>query len=321
MTDKLKIGIVGTGNIASSGHGPAFLNGEHVKLWSVCSRDMARAIDFAKRFGATSPKAAYVNLEEMLSDPSLDAVLITSPDRLHFEHALQAIRAKKHVLLEKPATTNVEEGLQLEHESKLHDVRVGIAYHMRWHSGHRQLHAAVAKGSFGVIRHIRAHWSWHSLDSSNWRASEDLGRWWSLAGVGTHMLDQIRWFMVPSCGEVTKLSSLTANSVWKGPHDEIAIVAMQFENGSTAEFCSSALFESPTRFEVYGEVGFAIAENTLGRHGAGRIITGLGLLEFEVKNPFTEQLDGFAKAITMGVEPEVGIAEGARNVELLSQVG
>jgi predicted dehydrogenase len=164
---------------------------------------------------------------------------------------------------------------------------------------------------------MRVHWTFKAPDDSNWRANEDVGRWWGLAGVGTHCLDLIRWIMTPSCGEITSVTSTISRDFWKSPHDEIAVVSMKFESGATAELCCSVLFESPYRVEVYGTDGCAICDGTLGPRGGGTITVKDEQMAFPVANPYVGEIEDFAAAIKAGRPPEVDGAEGARNVEIL----
>ena len=95
---------------------------------------------------------------------------------------------------------------------------------------------------------------------------------------------------------------------------------MEFDSGTTAEFCCSVQFESTSRLEVYGTDGFAIGDNTMTIHGGGRIRTDEGELEFERADPYRGEIEDFADAVRDGRPPEVDGHEGLRNVELLSQI-
>jgi 1,5-anhydro-D-fructose reductase (1,5-anhydro-D-mannitol-forming) len=283
----------------------------------VLSRDAGLAADFARRHGAAAPQPAHTSLPELLADPALHAVIVTTPDGLHAEQSVAAARAGKHVLVEKPLATELEGARAILTACRENDVRCGVAYHLRWHEGHRRLVDAVHAGRFGTVRHVRAQWTWRAVDDRNWRAQPDVGRWWGLAGVGTHCLDLARWILTPEHGEVESMQSTISRSVWGGPHDETAILSMQFSSGTTAEICTSVLFESPTRLEVYGSDGWAIGEQTLGPAGAGVIHTHHGPLKFPVRNPYVGEIEDFVTAIQVGRDPEVPAAEGLRNVELL----
>jgi len=313
----LNIAVLGTGGIAEDHLVPALVQQERARLWSVLSRDPERAADFAKRHGAHSPQPAHTELDRLLADSELDAVVIATPDKLHATQAIAAARAGKHVLVEKPMATDREGARAMVGACEKAGVKLAVAYHMRWHAGHRRLARRVRDGEFGSVRHMRAQWSWHASSADNWRASETVGRWWSLGGVGTHCLDQIRWFMRPQCGEVTALKSLVDRSVWKGPHDETALVALQFESGAIAELCSSVLFDSPTRLELYASEGYFICEDTLGATGGGTIRAHTGVQSFGRVDPYVGEIADFVDAILDDRPPEVDGVEGMRNIELL----
>ena len=316
----LKLALLGTGRIADVRLAPAMIHAEGLRLWSVLSRDQERARQFAARHGASSPNPAYTQLDDLLDDPELDGVVIATPDGVHAEQAMASVRAGKHVFVEKPMVTEFDDGAALVAAADSVGVTLGVAYHLRWHEGHRVVARLLNDGAFGELRHIRAQWTWPAQDASNWRARRSVGRWWSLGGVGTHCLDTIRWLAVPTCGEVVEIQGLTNRSVWNGPHDETALVAMEFESGATAEFCCSVQFASVSRLEVYGSAGCAIAEDTLTIDGAGHIRTNEGAVEFEVKDPYQGELVDFARAVLERRPPAVDGREGLRNVELLTRI-
>ena len=316
----VSMALLGTGRISETQLGPALAAASGVRLWSVLSRDRGRARDFAGRHRAKAPEPAHDSLDELLADPRLDAVLIATPDALHADQSLQAIAAGKHVFVEKPMVTSVADGRQVVEAAEAAGVTVGVAYHLRWHGGHRAMDGLIRGGALGVLRHMRVQWTWPAPDDSNWRAGSDVGRWWSLAGVGTHCLDMIRWFMVPGCGEVVGVRSVTNSAVWGGPRDETAQVALTFESGATAEFCSSVQFESPSRVEVYGDQGYVIGNHTLGPRGAGTVFTKAGMVPYIVRNPYVGEFADFASAVRGGRPPAVDAREGLRNVELLEEM-
>jgi predicted dehydrogenase len=313
--------VLGPGKIADKMLAPALARTPGAKLWSVLSRDRARAAEFAARHGAASPSPAYDDLDALLADPALDAVIIASPDRLHASQAVAAAQAGKHVLCEKPMATSAAEARAMVEAAQAAKVRLGVAYHLRWHAGHRALHDRVLMGALGELRHARAHWSYRAHDAGNWRAHDEVGRWWSLAAVGTHGVDLLRWMMMPTAGEVVEVRALTSRAVWKGPHDETALVALRFSSGATAELTTSVVFDSPTRLELYGSEAMAVAEGTLGPRGAGHVTIGGQELPFTPVNPYDGELVDFVAAIRGGHEPEVAGGEGLRNVEILVEAG
>lgn len=314
---KLNVAILGTGSIAAGGHAPALLESRDAQLWSVMSRDASRAKEFATRFKAKSTTPAYTELEPLLADPELDAVIIATPDKLHAGQAIAAANAGKHVLLEKPLATDAASASQVVEACNRTKITLALCYRLRWHAGHRALVNAAHAGKFGELRHVRSLWSSQQADSSNWRASSDVGRWWALGANGTHLVDMSRWILRPSQGEFKQIAGVIARENWHGPHDETAAATFKFERGATAQICSSVLFNGPSRLEIYGSKGWAVCEDTFAREGGGTIRTNEGDFPFAVVNPFVGLIDDFTAAILERRKPEVDAAEGARNVEIL----
>ena len=320
----LNVAILGPGGIAEDQHAPAVAGHPKTQLWSVLSRSQDRASNFASKFGLISPTPTYTNLAELLRDPNVHAVIVASPDRLHAEQVVACAEAGKHVLLEKPMATSLAECDQMIQACQNNDVVLAMAYHLRWHAGHRKVQSMVQSGEIGKLRHCRTHWTFAAQDDSNWRSAPETSRWWSLAANGTHCLDLTRWMFSPSEGEIVDVRTIISRSKFKSRHDETALVMLQFESGATAEICVSVQFSSESRIEIYGDSGSIRMESTMGRHGRGEIFhddlsRGAKSLFFEPANPFHGELNDFIESIETRRSPEVNAAEGRRNVELLLQ--
>jgi 1,5-anhydro-D-fructose reductase (1,5-anhydro-D-mannitol-forming) len=256
-------------------------------------------------------------LESLLSDAQLDAVIVATPDKLHAQQTIAAASAGKHVLVEKPMATDVGSAKAMVEACEKTGVVLAVAHHMRWHAGLQKLANAVQAGHLGTLRHMRVLWTAPTKDPNNWRALPEVGKWWSLGAVGPHCIDLIRWFMVPSCGEIESIRGTISNKVWNGPHDETAILSVCFASGATAEICCSVVFKAPSRLEIYGSDGYALCDEALGRHGAGSIRTHESVLEYTVANPYVGEVADFVGAIRENRPPGVDGREGLRNVELL----
>ena len=129
----IRLGMMGTGNISRDALTPAIAEVDDAVLWSVFSRERDRADAFAAVNGAAAATAGHDDLQSFLADPELDAVIIATPDRLHAEQAIAAARAGKHVLVEKPMATSVDEADAMVAACRAAGVQLGVAYHMRWH--------------------------------------------------------------------------------------------------------------------------------------------------------------------------------------------
>lgn len=307
------IGVIGTGGIADACHGPAIAASKRSEITAVLSRKLEAAQAFASRHGVKST-SSYSDFDNFLSDPNIELVVVASPDRLHFQHALASISAGKHVLLEKPMAVSVEEAEELQRKAEERKVSLGVGFHLRHHRGHRELHnRLVNQRELGEIRHIRAIWAFPQQDNSNWRASSELGKWWSLAAVGAHCFDSVRWF----AGDFTEwesFHSVISHSKWGSFHDESAVIAAKFQSGPTTEVASSVQFGPYTRIEIFCDGGIALCDQTMGREGGGRIDVNSVPLKFEKESPFVGQLNEMENAIIERRQPCASGIAGVRNV-------
>ena len=315
----IKIGVIGLGKIATNSLIPAIGEARGACLWSVLSRDLEKARRIAVEFSAHSRNPAFDNLQTFLSDPELDAVVVASPDKIHASHSLAAIDKGKHVLVEKPMATSIADAKMMTAAARQSGVKLGVAYHMRWHQGHRELARRVWNREYGEIQTIRAHWTFNSPDSNNWRAHDKLGKWWSLAGVGTHCLDWILWMMRPICGEVEDVQSVVSRADATSAHDTSVAAHLKFQSGAIAHMFCSAVHDTPTVGEIYGSTGYALCRETIGTSGGGSIITDAGPIEYDNLNPYVGEIDDFVSAITNDRDPEVPGEDGLRNVALLTE--
>lgn len=317
--DGCNIGVIGTGRIANSQLVPALNQVSGARFWSVLSRDKDRAESFAAQHGAKAQYNAFDSLASFLADPALDAVVIATPDGLHAQHAIASARAGKHVLLEKPMATSLEDAQEICDACARERVKLAIAYHMRWHDGHQKVANMLHNGELGTPHYARAVWTWKADDNHDWRAHEEHGRWWGLAGVGTHCVDFLRWMLLPVSGEVTGVTSLIDKSTYGGPHDETASLSLQFGDSVIADVMTSVKFSAPSRFELCCADATVIGEGTLATNGGGSIKINDEPLKFDVHNPYLGEIQNFVDAIAGSTRVAVSGAEGVRNIEILLQ--
>lgn len=300
------IGIIGTGNIVSGGHVPAIRQFKNIGSLSILSRNRPHAHEFVRNNELIDTNV-YTDIDDFLRNTSIDLVIICSPDNLHTTHAIKCIKAGKHVLLEKPMATRVEDCNSLITLAAQHDVILATGFHLRHHAGHHSLRSLITnEQAIGSIRHIRAIWAWPQKDDSNWRAKQELATWWTLAATGAHCFDIARWF-ANDFEEWASLKSITTNQIWQGPHEESAIIAGKLSSGITIEIVCSVQFGPYNRLEIFGSDGHAICHDTFRRDGSGEIILNNKKFDFEPVNPFFSQLKNVVDCIH---EKNIPIADG-----------
>ena len=107
---KVKWGILGTADIARGQTIPGMQQAEHCSLHAIAGRKLENAESYQKTFGF---RKAYGSYDELLADPEVEAVYIPLPNDLHCEWTLKALKARKHVLCEKPMAVSEAQAAEM----------------------------------------------------------------------------------------------------------------------------------------------------------------------------------------------------------------
>ncbi|GGF13332.1 Gfo/Idh/MocA family protein [Subtercola lobariae] len=219
MSD-IRWGILGTGGIASAFTSDLIANGFTVT--AVGSRTEQSAREFAGRFGNPTAHGSY---EALAADPEVDAIYVATPHPMHAENALLAIRAGKHVLVEKAFTVNEREAQTLADEAVAHDVVVLEAMWTRFLPHMVRIREIIAAGTLGDVRTVVAdHNQRLPTDPAHRINNPELGGG-ALLDLGIYPLS----FAVDILGLPTRVqasSSPTATGV-----DRQTVVVLEHEGG------------------------------------------------------------------------------------------
>ena len=167
----LRIGVLGCAAIAARRTIPAIMSHPRTVLTAVASRDAEKAKGFAERFGGV----AATSYEELLERADVDAVYVPLPTSLHLPWGLAALRAGKHVLLEKPAATSAEEARQLVAEATERGLVLRENFTFLHHSQHRAVRELIDAGRLGALRTFSGAFCFPPLPAGDIRYSPDLG--------------------------------------------------------------------------------------------------------------------------------------------------
>jgi predicted dehydrogenase len=147
----------------------------------------------AARADALSVRHAYASLDEILADPGVHVVHVTSPNHLHVPQASAILAAGKHVVCEKPLALTAAESAGLVAEAEASGLVNAVNFNIRFYPLHQHLREAVAAGELGTVRFVTGHyfqdWLLHDTDW-NWRLEPDKGGALRAVGdIGSHWLD------------------------------------------------------------------------------------------------------------------------------------
>jgi len=205
----IRLAIIGAGSMAGE-HAKHFSRIEGVEVVAVCDMELAKARDFAGRFGIAD---AYDDLEAMLAREDIQAVSNVTPDGVHKRTSLAAITAGKHILCEKPLATNADDAHEMAQAAQAAKVINMVNFSYRDAPAIQHARALITAGAIGQVRHVdasyRQSWlvsnEWGRWDQESqwlWRLSEAHGSKGVLGDVGVHIVD----FASFPVGDITRVN-------------------------------------------------------------------------------------------------------------------
>jgi len=251
--------ILGTGLI-SRFHARAVLDAPGADLVAVCSRSQERAGSFADEFGC----AAYISLDDMLAQDSVDVLLIATPSGLHLDPALAAAQAGKHVLCEKPLDIAVDRIKQMVSAHEKSGTRLGCIFQMRHFPALQPVREALLKGRFGRVTHAAVYVPWwrsqEYYTNSEWHGRMELDGGGALMNQSIHMIDLLCSLMPPVVSVSAQVSSIGHPGI---EVEDCATASILFEGGAlgTVMGTTSSWPGRPKRLEITGTAGTVVMEN------------------------------------------------------------
>lgn len=190
----IRLGVIGCGVAARTWHGPALSQCNRISVTGVFD---LRA-ESARRLASQFPNARlYDWAEEILDDPAIDAVAILTPPASHASLVEAAIRAEKHVLVEKPLALSSAEAWRLAEMSRHSGLVCAVGFQLRQHRLVQRARQAIASRRIGRVGAVHSVWSsaaFQRLPQSSWRNFDHLGGN-LLFELGVHHLDLWRFLL------------------------------------------------------------------------------------------------------------------------------
>jgi myo-inositol 2-dehydrogenase/D-chiro-inositol 1-dehydrogenase len=242
----VKLGLVGCGNVAENRHLPALQSLRDAKVVSAADINPDRLKRVADRFHI---ERRYPDFQALLDDPAIEAVAVCVPAQFHVEVALAALRAGKHVFIEKPLALSLAECDRLIGQAAQSPSKVMIGFNLRWHRLMRQARELIQRESLGPLRSIRSViTSRFHENEPEWAKRRERGGG-VLIELAVHSFD-LWCFLLSS--QIKEIFALSRSGRWE---DETATVTARTASGVLASAVFSKGTAENSETEVYGQNG------------------------------------------------------------------
>jgi len=250
----MKFAVVGAGVIGRL-RAQSILQHQGTQLVGVADADASLA---QQAVGASGARTS-TDYRSFVTDPQVDAVIVSTPVHLHEEMAVAALAAGKHVLCEKPMSNSVESCRRMLDAARVHGRTLAVGFNHRYYPSVKFLKQVLDDGRLGTLDHVRVFGGHDGL--SNFRADwmfKGVSGGGAMMDVGIHMTDLTRYVL----GEVREVYGIATNGIWKvdGSEDN-ALAILKGENNVPAFYHATWTEWKGYRFfiEAYGDRGMARA--------------------------------------------------------------
>ncbi len=334
----MKFGIIGTGMIGAF-HAKAIGAMSGGELGGVADK----LVDRAEAFAAENQTSAFASVEEMVADPEIDIVTIGTPSGAHYEPAMLAIEAGKHVVVEKPLEVTLEKIDEMMAKAAAKGVTLAAVLNRRFHPAMDHFKNAVANNRFGTLTSASAYVKWYRdqayYDSAGWRGTWALDGGGALMNQSIHTIDALLHLAGP-------VHSVQANTACLAHTDieveDIAVAIVEFANGARGVIegttttwskdghparvqlagTEGSVFLADESFEIWDFMHELPEDAEIRQKYMQDSAAGLGANDPKAIN-FNQHLRNFEEvvcAIREGREPSTSSSEARKSVELIRAI-
>lgn len=281
MGKALRVGVVGTSWWADMMHLPALKSHPSAVIAAICGRNRERAEEMAQKYGV---RQVFTDYGDMLEKGHLQALIVATPDDLHYPMTMAALDAGLHVLCEKPLALNLRQATEMVEKAEAMGVKHMVLYTYRWIPAFRFVRQLVDEGYIGRCYHAQLRFFGGSARSGEYQWKWDRRRTVGILGdLGSHMIDFAHWVL----GDVARVSAHLATFIERSglpgqtldPAHDSALLSLEFQNGAQASLYAGAVSHLGDRdlqqeITLYGEKGTLEVEVKFSGVEAGTTIRG-----------------------------------------------
>ncbi len=308
-------GIIGTGGFADGAVAPAIgALKDGGRLVGAVSRDQGRADAFAAKHGAAH---AYTVYEDLLRNPAVQVVYISTPNAQHAEQAIAAARAGKHVLCEKPLALTSADARRVVDEFAKAGLKLGTHFQTRHHTAFVEAKRLLDERAIGDVIVAQVEVSPGAAPLRGWRTDPSLAGLGVINNLGVHAYDLLRYLLGSEVREVVALTNVGQTQEL----ERLAVALLRFENGTLAYVNANqnVPYYQPD-IDVYGTTGRIVGADCTRpfRDGELRVRTEAGeqVTKYTSKDAVVRSIAAFNAAVAQNREPNASGLDGLRSVQV-----
>ncbi len=291
MSEKVRVGVIGTSGWTDFLLLPSLQSHSQAEIVALCGRNQERAKEVASKYDIPQIFADY---REMMATTDLQAVVIGSPDDLHYPMTMAALETGLHVLCEKPLANSVQDAKAMYEKAQANRLKHMVLFTWRWMPHFQYLRKLVQDGYIGRLYHadFRFMGGYGRSADYTWRFDKSRANG-IVSDLGSHMIDMARWLVSDIKNVQANLATFIKHSGLDSqpvtPINDSALLTIEFTDGGHGIIQASAVAHIGSHFMqqqvyLYGEKGTLQANVSFSGSKLDSIIQGMTHLEEELQN-------------------------------------
>jgi 1,5-anhydro-D-fructose reductase (1,5-anhydro-D-mannitol-forming) len=282
---------------------------------AVMSSDAARATQYAEANGIPG---AYSSVGDLLADPGVDAVYVSTTNELHKAQTLAAAAAGKHVLCEKPLALNLVDAQEMVAGCAKAAVVMGTNHHLRNAATHRKIRELIQSGAIGRPLFGRVfHAVYLPPHLQGWRISNPAAGGGAILDITVHDADTLRFLF---CAEPVEAVALAQQAnLASGELEDGVMAVLRFDHDVLAQVHDAfTVKHAGTGLEIHGTEGSIVARDVMTQRPVGQILlrdtSGEREIPVEHENLYVRALAAFNAAVRGEGQPAATGEDGVRSL-------
>ena len=315
--DPIGVGIIGTG--VGRRHAQGLVDDPRVEKVVMCSTDEETLGRVAVEVGASETTTQW---QSLIYRDDLQVISVATPDQLHSEMSIAALRAGKHVLCEKPMAPTLSEALEMVKASEASGKKLMVNHVLRFYARFQRIKALVDGGELGEIYAVEGDYLHNTVDRirSGWVKTRPS----VMTGGGIHLIDQLLWLV----GDVEEVFCYSTRGVLKDSDVEspdCMMAILKFVNGCVGKAMTNMSAQRPA---LHNLILFGTEGVVMNGKPDGVLYRGHRSEPEAITDPYAPVAGG-TKAVGMAhlldcieqdVEPLVNVKEGARGIAVCEAI-
>jgi predicted dehydrogenase len=321
MTEPVGVAMIGTGRWA--GHmAQAIERTDTLNLLSCFSRTRENREKYAEAFGCV----AYDSFDEAIHHPDVTGVLLTTPNMIHAEQAIECARARKHVFVEKPIADTLKDANEMMEICNSIGVTLFVGHCFRRAGAARKIKQMIQEGLLGKVVLAEANWSANSqgITPDAWRYYKDQCPGGPLMQLGIHHVDTLHYLL----GPVTKVQGSFAHLRTPAEIDDVGVAILEFEQGARGVITGSYVSPRTYYIRLYGSEGILEYVVDMSKWPVNKFLDTMTTVtlqrgdlretvDFSPSDMLVDELEEFAQCIHGEAVPETGAEEGIAALKVI----